>query len=83
MVGEAREKTGAGRVKMTMTSRVIGHPEGDAELIIEAEVDRAGKIVRFGRGMIGAVSKQLISQFDTCIGELLKADECAAADNAD
>ena len=79
MDAEGRESGGAGSAKLRMTSRVTAHPEGGAEVRVEAEVDVAGKIVQFGRGMIEAVSKQLFKEFAGCVRSTLEAPTQTAA----
>jgi hypothetical protein len=61
-----------------MTSRVAAHPEGGCEVRVEAEVDVAGKIVQFGRGMIEAVSKQLFKEFVGCVRASLESPTATA-----
>jgi hypothetical protein len=63
IVGEGKEKAGADVVKMTMHGKVATLPDGGSELSVKAEVLLTGKIVRFGRGMIHAVSAQLFKDF--------------------
>jgi carbon monoxide dehydrogenase subunit G len=71
MTGEGRESGGAGSAKLSMTSRLTALPDGRTEIRVEADVDVAGKLVQFGRGMIEQVSKQLFRQFAECVrGEL-------------
>jgi uncharacterized protein len=82
MDAEGREAGGAGSAKLRMTSRVDAHPDGGAEVRVEAEVDVAGKIVQFGRGMIEAVSKQLFREFVVCVRARLESSEAAAATRA-
>jgi carbon monoxide dehydrogenase subunit G len=79
MDAEGRESGGAGSAKLRMTSRVEAHPEGGAEVRVEAEVDVAGKIVQFGRGMIEAVSKQLFKDFVGCVRAALESPAATAA----
>ena len=67
LTGEGRESGGAGSAKLTMTSRIIAMPDGGTEIRVEADVDIAGKIVQFGRGMIEGVSRQLFRQFAECV----------------
>jgi hypothetical protein len=62
MVGEGREKGGAGKASMTMFSTVI-EEGGLSKVTVNADVKLAGKIVRFGRGMIEAVSGHLFKDF--------------------
>jgi uncharacterized protein len=78
MDAEGRESGGAGSAKLRMTSRVAAHPEGGSEIRVEAEVDVAGKIVQFGRGMIEAVSKQLFKEFVSCVRATLEAPAAPA-----
>ena len=67
MTGEGRESGGAGSAKLSMTSRLAALPDGRTEVRVEADVDVAGKLVQFGRGMIEQVSKQLFRQFAECV----------------
>src|SRR5918992_2123698 len=82
MDAEGRESGGAGSAKLRMTTRVAQHPEGGAEVRVEAEVDVAGKIVQFGRGMIESVSKQLFKEFASCVRASLESPAAAAASTA-
>jgi uncharacterized protein len=67
MTGEGRESGGAGSAKLFMTSRLVALPDGRTEVRVEADLDVAGKLVQFGRGMIEQVSKQLFRQFAECV----------------
>ena len=67
MTGEGRESSGAGSAKLSMTSRLADLPGGRTEIRVEADIDVAGKLVQFGRGMIDQVSKQLFRQFADCV----------------
>jgi carbon monoxide dehydrogenase subunit G len=67
MTGEGRESGGAGSAKLSMTSRLAALGDGRTEICVEADVDVAGKIVQFGRGMIDQVSRQLFRQFAECV----------------
>jgi uncharacterized protein len=78
MDAEGRESGGGGSAKLRMTSRVAAHPEGGCEVRVEAEVDVAGKIVQFGRGMIEAVSKQLFKEFVGCVRASLESPTATA-----
>jgi carbon monoxide dehydrogenase subunit G len=63
MTGTGNDKSGGGSAKMDMKSRILAGPDGGSEIIVEADVDLAGKLVRFGRGMMEGISKQLFKQF--------------------
>lgn len=71
---EGRESGGTGSARMRMTSRVTALATGATEVRVDAEVDIAGKIVQFGRGMIDTVSKQLFRQFADCARARLELD---------
>jgi carbon monoxide dehydrogenase subunit G len=63
IVGEGKEKAGADVVKMTLLGHIDALPEGGSTLSVKADVLLTGKIVRFGRGMIEAVSAQMFKDF--------------------
>jgi carbon monoxide dehydrogenase subunit G len=67
MTGEGRESGGAGSAKLSMMSRLAALGDRRTEVRVEADVDVAGKVVQFGRGMIEQVSKQLFRQFAECV----------------
>ena len=67
MVGEGRERTGAGSAKMTMTSRLTPLTGGATQVQVVADVDIVGKAAQFGRGMIESVNRQLFKQFAECL----------------
>jgi carbon monoxide dehydrogenase subunit G len=78
LIGEGRESGGVGSARLTMTSRLRAMPDGGTEIHVDAEVDVAGKIVQFGRGMIEGVSRQLFRQFAECIRAELATPVSAA-----
>jgi len=63
MTGTGNDKSGGGTAKMDMKSRIVAGADGGSEIVVEADVDLAGKLVRFGRGMMEGISKQLFKQF--------------------
>jgi len=71
MLAEGRE-TGGGTAKGTLTSQVRPLPDGDTEVIAQAEVDITGRVMQMGRGMIQGVSSQLFAQFATRTREALE-----------
>ncbi len=79
MVGKGKEKGGGGSVMMTMESTVREVEGGVTEVTVDSTVQLAGKIVRFGRGMIEAVSKEVFKQFTACMAEKLEAPEAPDA----
>jgi|SRR5690349_20323172 len=72
MVGDAREVTGSGSTKVSMLSTVTALASGGSEVSVSADVELAGKIVQFGRGMIEEVSRQMFRQFSTCVKQHLE-----------
>ena len=81
MLGKGKEKGGAGSAKMTMESRLEPQDDGQVAISVISDVELAGRIVRFGRGMIQSVSAQLFKQFAGNVRQALEgaADEPAAA----
>ena len=77
MVGEGRERTGAGSAKMTMTSRLTPLDGGATQVKVVADVDIVGRAAQFGRGMIESVNKQLFRQFTECLRGTLEGPEVA------
>lgn len=73
---EARgeEASGPGSASMTMESTVT-EADGGSEVLVTADVEVAGKIVQFGRGMIETVSGQLFRQFTDCARSTLESPE--------
>lgn len=61
--GSGDDKAGGGSARMTMVCQVAAGPSGGSEVSVIADVELAGKLVRFGRGMFEAVAKQLFKQF--------------------
>lgn len=81
MAAEGRE-TGGGTAKGTMASRLRSLADGQTEVVAEATVDLAGKIMQVGRGMIQGVSHQLFLQFVACAKASLEAPEGPADQSA-
>ena len=80
MVGEGRERSGAGSAKMTMTSRLTPLADNATQVQVTADVDIVGKAAQFGRGMIESVNKQLFKQFTECLRGTLEAAPVDVAD---
>ena len=73
VTAKGREKTGSGSAQMTMQADVIPAEEG-CHVELDATVSVTGKIVTLGRGMIGIVSEQVISEFALCLSERLGSE---------
>ncbi len=72
--GKAREKRGSGTAVLTMEARVDDLEGAGSAVTVLADIRLAGKIVRFGRGMIGAVTKEILRDFTACLADRLAAD---------
>lgn len=72
MVGDGREKAGAGSAKVSITSAVAELPGGLTEVRVTADLDIVGRIAQFGRGMIESVNKQMFRQFADCVRATLE-----------
>ena len=80
IVAHGREAGGPGSAKMTMTSDLVALPDGATEVRVRSDVDVAGKLAQFGRGMVDGVARQLFRQFAECVRSRL---EGAPADEAE
>ena len=67
MEGKGRERRGGGSVTLAMESTVHELEGGRCEVTVVANIQLAGKIVRFGRGMIQVVTEQIFKEFITCL----------------
>lgn len=80
MTGKGMEKSGGGSARMTMVSRITSLPDGGSRVVVESELEVAGKLAQFGRGMIEQVGKQIFRQFAECAREELSGDGSAPED---
>jgi carbon monoxide dehydrogenase subunit G len=76
---DGKEGGGTGSARMRMTSHVTAADTGGSDVQVDAELDVAGKIVQFGRGMIETVNQQLFSQFTACVRQTLEMGDAAPA----
>ncbi|MFT3775811.1 MAG: SRPBCC family protein [Minicystis sp.] len=75
MTGTGNDKSGGGSAKMDMKSHIVALDGGGSEIVVVADVDLAGKLVRFGRGMMEGISKQLFKQFSERVRAELANEE--------
>ena len=73
MEGKGLEKRGGGTASLTMEGRVRELEGGRCEVGVVADIRLAGKIVRFGRGMIQAVSAGIFKEFTARLATELAA----------
>jgi carbon monoxide dehydrogenase subunit G len=75
MEGKGRERRGGGNVSLAMES-TVHELEGDrCEIRIVADIQLAGKIVSFGRGMIQAVTAEVFKEFTARLAAELAANQ--------
>jgi carbon monoxide dehydrogenase subunit G len=79
IVGEARESTAAGSVRLTLESWLTALPDHGSEVMVVARVDVGGPMERFGRGFIEEVGHQLFRQFAACIRAAVEAEQTPLA----
>jgi len=75
MEGKGSEKRGSGTATLTMESTVHELDGGHSSVTVVADIQLAGKIVRFGRGMIQAVTSEVFRDFTARLAEELKPSE--------
>ncbi|MFO0586211.1 MAG: SRPBCC domain-containing protein [Polyangiaceae bacterium] len=75
LTGTGNDKAGGGSARMDMKSEIIALEDGGSEILVLAEVHLAGKLVRFGRGMMEGISKQLFKQFAERVHAALDEDD--------
>jgi carbon monoxide dehydrogenase subunit G len=78
MTASGTDAAGNGSAKMTMTGELTPRP-GGTEVRVVAEIDLVGKLMQFGRGMVGEVSRELVKQFAACMQQTLAAEGPPAA----
>lgn len=74
MSGKGSERRGGGNASLKMESLVEELDEGRSAVTVVADIQLAGKIVRFGRGMIQAVTAEVFKEFTARLAEELAAD---------
>lgn len=75
LTGTGNDKSGGGSARMDMKSQILARDGGGSEIVVIADVDLAGKLVRFGRGMMEGISKQLFKQFSERVRAALESEE--------
>lgn len=70
--GDGREIGGQGSVRAKLLLSVAAVGEG-TEVGLESDLTVTGRVAQFGRGVIEDVSRRLMGQMGTCIGERLQA----------
>jgi carbon monoxide dehydrogenase subunit G len=79
LAGEGKETAGSGSAKLALTGRLSAEGADRTQVKVDAEIDVAGKMAQFGRGLMEDVSRQLFKQFAASMQETLA--QPAAASN--
>src|SRR5262245_11124378 len=79
---EGRDTGGRGNAAAEITAQAESLSPTSTRVIVSTDLHITGKVAQFGRGIIGDVSKKLMSQFADNLNEMLDAQPIAAADEA-
>ncbi|HEY4608758.1 MAG TPA: SRPBCC domain-containing protein [Ilumatobacteraceae bacterium] len=77
--GEGRDTTGKGNASALITARLEPVDESSTKCNVETDLHVTGKVAQFGRGIMGDVSKKLMTQFANNLNTML--DKPAATPN--
>jgi carbon monoxide dehydrogenase subunit G len=81
LTARANDARGAGSASSVVTCRLT---DGDRVTVtVEADVNIAGKVAQFGRGLIQDVTDRMIKQFAQCLEEQIAGNESATVASAD
>lgn len=76
---EGTEGVGAGRVSGTAVMTVTPESESAALVRMQADLQIAGRLAQFGRGIIDSVAKRITSEMADCIRMQLEGDTADAS----
>lgn len=77
--GEGRDTTGKGNADALITASLEQISPNQTKCVVETDLRITGKVAQFGRGIMGDVSKKLITQFATNLNTMLADSEAAPA----
>jgi carbon monoxide dehydrogenase subunit G len=75
--GEGRDTTGKGNADALITASLEQISPTQTKCVVETDLRITGKVAQFGRGIMGDVSKKLITQFATNLNTMLADSETA------
>jgi carbon monoxide dehydrogenase subunit G len=78
--GEGRDTTGKGNASALITARLEPVTDSSTKCNVETDLHITGKVAQFGRGIMGDVSKKLMTQFATNLNAML--DQPATANGS-
>ncbi len=77
--GEGRDTTGKGNADALITASLEQISPTQTKCVVETDLRITGKVAQFGRGIMGDVSKKLITQFATNLNAMLAESDTAPA----
>lgn len=77
--GEGRDTTGKGNADALITAALEQISPTQTKCVVETDLRITGKVAQFGRGIMGDVSKKLITQFATNLNAMLAESDTAPA----
>ncbi len=77
--GEGRDTTGKGNADALITAVLEQVSPTQTKVVVETDLRITGKVAQFGRGIMGDVSKKLITQFATNLNTMLADTNAAPA----
>ncbi|MEP7047047.1 MAG: SRPBCC family protein [Ilumatobacteraceae bacterium] len=81
--GEGRDTTGKGNASALITAQLQSIDDATTKCLVETDLHITGKVAQFGRGIMGDVSKKLMTQFATNLNTMLdKQPEATIAETA-
>lgn len=78
--GEGIDKRTASRATIQMTMRLREIGQGETEVVVSADVRMAGRLGRFGHGIMQAQARLLTREFTTCAKAWLEEDQASQGD---
>jgi carbon monoxide dehydrogenase subunit G len=69
--GEGRDTTGKGNASALITAKLESVDDTSTKCNVETDLHVTGKVAQFGRGIMGDVSKKLMTQFATNLNTML------------
>jgi uncharacterized protein len=81
MKGEGRDTTGKGNASALISAQLESIDAATTKCIVETDLHVTGKVAQFGRGIMGDVSKKLMTQFANNLNTMLDQQQQPAATN--
>lgn len=78
--GEGRDTGGKGNADALITAQLSAISETVTKCVVETDLRITGKVAQFGRGIMGDVSKKLMTQFATNLNTMLDNEQPAEAE---